>query len=155
MPMTLERSPDTDAVVRVLRACNDEIAYEQIALRSGLTLARSKQVLRSARRVIEKDGILFGVIRGQGLRLLADKDKTKLPEPWKKHVARGSRRVQSKLDTIANFGGLTKAEQYSVTTNRTILNVIEQQAKVKPEEPSKRKVADLPIADVTRLIVKK
>lgn len=155
MTPSFERSADTAAVINVLRACNDEITYEHLSARSNLALSRMRQVLASARRVIRReDGILFGSVKGKGLKRLDDQAKVKKPEAFKKRVARGARREVEDLGTISNFGALSKTDQHSVTTNRTVLNVIRQQAMVRPEEPSRSKVAP-PIADITRLIPRK
>lgn len=155
MPLTFERSVDTDALVTVLRGVNDEISYRDLARQAGLSLPRTKQVLRSARRALRAEsGILFGCIVGQGLKRLTDSDIVKKPETFKKRVFRGAGRELKDQSLIANFGGLQKAEQHASTTNRTILNVIRQQANVKIEPP-KEKLAPQPMADVSKLIPKK
>jgi hypothetical protein len=134
MPFTFERSPDTDAVIDVLRGCNDQIAYPDIATRAGLTLERAKGVLASARRVLRKDGILFGTIMGHGVHRLTDLDKVKKPETFKRRVARGAGREIKDLSTIADFGKLSKTDQHCVTLNRTLLHAIKQSASVQPEK---------------------
>jgi hypothetical protein len=151
MAMTFERSPDTDAVIDALRGCNNEISYRDLARQSGLTLGRAKQVLASARRALRADKILFGTIRGEGLRRLTDSDKVKKPEAFKKRVFRGAGRELKDLATIANFGALEKVEQHSCTINRTVLNVLRQQARVKPEV-QKTDITPQPMANVSRLI---
>lgn len=152
MRLMLDRSPDTEAVVAVLRGCNNEISYEDMARQVRLPVARVKAVLASARRIIRtENGVLFGCLRGYGLRLLSDADKVKKPESFKKRVVRGAGREIQDLNTIANFGGLIKSDQHAVTTNRTVLNVIRQQAMVKPEPP-KPTIARQPMPDVNKLI---
>jgi hypothetical protein len=149
--MTFERSTDTDAVIVVLRGCNNEISYTDLARQAGLTVVRAKQVLASARRAVRAEsGVLFGCIWGEGLRRLTDVDKVKKPEKFKKRVFRGAGREIKDLSTIADLGALQKSEQHSVALNRTVLNVIRQQAMVKPE-PSKMKVAALPLPDIDKL----
>jgi len=152
MPLTFERSADTDAVIVALRGCNKEISYADLARQAGLALDRTKQVLASARRALRSEsGILFGVIRGEGLRRLTDADKVKKPEAFKKRVFRGAGREIKDLATISDFGKLEKSDQHSVTTNRTILNVLRQQALVKPE-PQKMNMTPQPMANVAKLI---
>lgn len=151
MAMTFERSPDTDAVIHTLQGCNNEISYRDLARQSGLTLGRAKQVLASARRALRSEKILFGTIRGEGLRRMTDSDKVKKPEAFKKRVARGAGRELKDLATIANFGALEKVEQHACTINRTVLNVLRQQARVKPEERG-IDITPQPMANVSRLI---
>lgn len=134
MALTFERSPDTDAVINVLRGINDEISYGDMARRAGLGTDRAKAVLRSARQALRADGILFGTIIGEGLRRLSDLDKVKKPEAFKKRVMRGAGRELKDLSTIADFPALSKTDQHSVTLNRTILGALRQSAAVKPEK---------------------
>jgi hypothetical protein len=150
--MSFERSADTDSVIIALRGCNNEVSYRDLANQAGLTLQRTKQVLASARRVLRADnGVLFGVIRGVGLRRLTDVDKVKKPEAFKKRVFRGAGREIKDLGTISDFGGLSKADQHSVSTNRTVLNVLRHQSNVKPEPP-KATTAKQPMPDIAKLI---
>lgn len=152
MPLTFERSADTDAVIIALRGCNNEISYIDLARQAGLTVDRTKQVLSSARRALRSEsGVLFGTIVGEGLRRLTDADKVKKPEAFKKRVFRGAGREIKDLATISDFGNLEKSDQHSVTTNRTVLNVLRQQAMVKPEPP-KVGTAPQPMANVAQLI---
>lgn len=156
MPMTFERSPDTDAVVIALRGANLEIAYQSIAQQTGLPLKRVMGVTTSARRILENEGVLFGAVRGVGLRRLSDLDKVKQPEDFKKRVFRGAGRALKRLDTISNFEDLSQTDRHSVVTNKTVLNVIRSQAHVKPEVP-KPKTAPQPMANVANItkLVKK
>ena len=134
MAMNFERSPDTDAVINVLRGVNSEISYKDAAQRSGLGIVRLKQVLRSARNALRSDGIIFGTIIGEGLRRLTDTDKVRKPEAFKKRVMRGAGRELKDLATINDFGALSKTDQHSATLNRTILHALRQSAAVKPDK---------------------
>jgi len=107
--------------------------------------------LRSARHALRSEGILFGTIIGEGLRRLTDQDKVKKPEAFKKRVMRGAGRELKDLTTIANFGALGKADQHSVTLNRTILGAIRQSASVKPDKIAPA-ASDKPMANVARLV---
>lgn len=153
MALTFERTPDTTAVIRALRGCNDEISYHELARLAGLSTLRMKAVLPSARRIVRTEsGRLFGVIRGEGLRLLSDGDKVRKPEAFKRRVMRGAGREIHDLSTISDFTALPKAAQHSVTTNRTILNVIRQQAAVKIEAQDVLPMTPLPVPDSGKLI---
>lgn len=152
MALSFERSPDTDAVIVALRGCNDEISYTALAQQAGLSLARTKSVLRSARNALRAESrILFGTIVGEGLKRLSDQDKVRKPEAFKKRVLRGAGREIRDLATISSFEQLSKTDQHSVTTNRTVLNVLRQQAMVRPE-PQKTQMAPQPMANVSRLV---
>lgn len=145
MPYTFERSPDTDAVIEILRSCNDRITYDDLAARSNLPVDRAKSLLHTARNALRKDGILFGTIRSEGLHRLTDHDKVRKPEAFKKRVRRGAGRELKDLSTISAYDQLSKVEQHSVTLNRTILHAMRQSAAVKPE-PTPTTRAPLPDA---------
>jgi hypothetical protein len=152
MPMSLDRSPDTNVVIEVLRGCNNEISYYELARQSGLSLGRTKAVLFSARRVLRaENGMLFGCIYGQGLKLLSDADKVRKPEAFKRRVMRGAGREIRDLETIAHYDRLSKEEQQSVTINKTVLSVIRAQARVRPEPP-KREMAPPPVPVIGNII---
>lgn len=151
--MTFERSADTESVVTTLRGVNLEISYRQLAQQADLSPKRTMSVLASARRILENEGILFGVNRGVGLRRLSDTDKVKQPEDFKKRVFRGAGRALKRLGTISSFENLSQPDRHSVVTNKTILNVIRSQAQVKPEI-SKIKIAPQPVVNVAKLIKK-
>jgi hypothetical protein len=153
MPLTFERSPDTDAVINVLRGVNAEISYQEIAKRSGLGLPRMKSVLTSARRTLRSEGILFGTIIGEGVKRLTDQDLVRKPEAFKKRVMRGAGRELKDLGII-NYDALSKLDQHSTTINRTILSAIRQSAAVKPEKivPT---ASPKPMANVERLVAMK
>lgn len=153
MALNFERSPDTDAVVNVLRGCNSEISYTEAAKRAGLGLPRLKAVLPSARRSLASEGILFGVITGEGLKRLTDQDKVRKPEAFKRRVMRGAGRELKHLTTIADFGALSKTDQHSVTLNRTILNAMRQSAAVKPDKIAP--TTPLPLPNVTAIAAMK
>lgn len=151
MPMTWERSVDTESVVVALRGVNDEISWRSVASQTGLTLARVKAVMPSARRALRSEGVLFGVVRGEGLRRLTDSDIVKKPEAFKKKVFRGAGRELKDQSLISNFGALPKVEQHTSTINRTVLNVLRQQAGVKVQPPAE-KMTPVPLPNVTQLV---
>lgn len=152
MALIFERSPDTNAVAVVLRGCNDEITYQQLAKQSGLDLLRMKSVLHSARKIVRNEhGILFGTIIGEGLRRLTDVDKVKKPESFKKRVFRAAGRELKDQETIADFEALSKADQHRVSTNRIVLSALRQQAAVRPEPPPQKPRSPTPTPNVAAL----
>lgn len=158
--MTFERSPDTEAVINVLRGVNDEITYAQLARRTGLSVTRVKQVLPSARRILESDLIGFGVIRGEGLKRLAPGDKAVLTVDVLDRIGRASGRGLKRTElTDVDYNGMDKAAQHIHTGNRTIINLMRNQAKTKaqppkPEEPKPEepKPESAPLPNVSNLI---
>ena len=155
-PATFERSPDTDAVVIALRGANLEISYKSIAQQTGLAIRRVMGILGSARRILEKEKILFGTIRGEGLRRLTDRDLPKLPARHLKRTARSTKRELKRQDCYTNFEALPQTERHTATIGMIALNAILGMATTKTDAP-KPKAAPQPmanVADITRLVKK-
>lgn len=150
MALNFDRSPDTDAVINTLRGVNSEISYTEAARRSGLGVIRLKAVLRSARNALRSEGILFGTVVGEGLKRLTDQDKVRKPEAFKKRVMRGAGREIKDLNTISDFGALSKADQHITTLNRTVLHSIRQSAAVKLDKIQPQ-TTSAPLPNVTKL----
>ena len=113
-------------------------------------------ILGSARRILEKEGILFGTIRGEGLRRLTDSDIVKLPTSFHKRTARGAKRELKRQDCYTNFEELPQTERHTATLARITLNAVLASATTKTEAP-KPKAAPQPmasVADITRLVKK-
>jgi hypothetical protein len=152
MSLTFDRSPDTNDVLEVLRGVNDEISYKDLAKKTSLTIARVKQVLPSARRMLfAQDGTLFGCIWGEGLKRMTDQDKARKPEAFKKRVFRGAGRELKHLESI-EISRLSKADQHMTTTNRTILELMRREAQVRSEPPPPTQTAPKPLPDMKRLV---
>ena len=140
MPMTFERSKDTEAVVTILHGVNDEISYSSLARQADLSVKRVKAVLASARRILLSGNVMFGVLRGQGLRRLDALGKKACAPARKKKLARGAARAlkESYSITPVEFETLANIMQLEVTTDRLIFNIIRSQAMTKtivPKEP--------------------
>jgi len=132
--ITIERSVDTDKTVDALRGVNNEISYESLCAATGLPMARQRQVLASARRILEKEGILFGAMWKIGLRRLFDSDKVVQSEHTKKRIGRAASRGVKRLDTISDYDKLSKNEQQTAAINRIVFSVVKAQSRAKPEK---------------------
>ena len=122
------RSPETEAVAKTLRGVNGEISYQTLAASAGLQIGRLKQILSSARRILLKDKIAFGVIQNYGLKRLGDSDKVVESRADVKKLRRAAKRGKKKLSTIESFERLTPREQLVATTARTIFSLTESNA---------------------------
>lgn len=135
MQQMFQRSPETEAIVAVLRGVNLDIAYGEIARQTKLPLERMKELLSSARRVLRNEGIMFGTVRNYGLRRMGDREKVQKSEDNKKRISRAASRALKEIDTIEAFELLPPVDQLVVTTNRAIFSLTRQQAKTKATEP--------------------
>src|SRR5262249_13947925 len=130
-PGTFQRNSDSDALRRVLRSVNNEISYEQMAKLSALSLEQAKKLQSQVRRSLVREGIVFETVFSVGLRRMTDSDKVRVPATFKRRVLRSANRTLKVLDTIAHPELLERAEQAQLQIDRTILNAIKQQAKMK------------------------
>ncbi len=145
MPAMFERSADTDLIVNLLRKVNGEIEYTQIAKMTGLAMPRVKDLLRSARKILRRENILFGTIIGVGLKRLSDLDKARKTESVKKRIAQTATRELKDLATIEHEQAMPLREQLMVTTNRTVLTVIQGQARIKAAAPDPQAAQSAPL----------
>lgn len=135
MPLNFERSFLTETAVFILRGVNDEITYQGLAHRAGVTIERIKTVIPSARRILQNEKIIFGVITGVGLKRLGEADKARKTEVVKQKIARAAGRGEKEAAMI-DMEKLPSSDQLMVTTNRTIFHAIRRHALVKADPPS-------------------
>ncbi len=154
MPMSFERSEDTSALVEALRKVNGAIEYSGLVQLTGLPLRRVKSVLPSARRVLLREKILFGTIRGYGLQRLSDVEKARTTEAVKSKIRRAAGKGLKALDTIEHFEAMPNIDQLVVTTNKTVLQLIQSQT-MTPVPKSEPARAPQAVANVSELIPKK
>lgn len=148
------RTPETDAVVKVLHGVNGEISYQTLAMSAGLTIPRLKTLLGSARRILLKEKIAFGTIQSFGLRRLGDSDKVAKSEDDKKKMGRVAKRGIKNLASLEAFDRLEPREQLTVTTNRTIFSLTIDHSVTKPkpqEQPTAAPETNKASAAVVRL----
>lgn len=149
MHATFERSPDTQAVIMVLRGVNQEISYANLSSAANMSLDRTKSVLPSARRILRNESkILFGTVTGWGLKRLSDFDKVRKSESNKKRVRNAAGRALKELETLEKFELMPPSDQVTVTTNRTIFAMIRQHTGATPKPATDaRKPPEAPHVD--------
>lgn len=147
MGLIFERSLATEATVVVLRGVNDEITYDEGARRAELPRSTFIAVLPSAQRILERENIVFGRIKGIGLRRLSESERAKKTEADKKKLMRASSRAGKHAAQI-DMTKLAPREQLMVTTNRTIFSLLHRVTNT-PDNP----VHITPVqADLNKLI---
>lgn len=127
-----EASPDVEACADYLRANKDRelITYGAIAEATGREdiTGKSRHILASARRILEREGILFVVETGQGLKRASDAQVATLAthEPIIKtrRIAKKAKKRQSAV----NVQNLTGEQRMAFWIGSAILGAIDQAA---------------------------
>lgn len=154
--LNFQRSSDTEAIATALRGVNSEISYLALANQAALTVDRLKSLLPSARRSLQRERILFGVITGVGLRRLGEMEKVELSTAAIRKTSRAAKRGVKILDTITNFEQLPPTQQVTASINRTCLHATIRECTVSVRAPTKTvAVTDSMIADNVSRLVKK
>lgn len=143
-----EKSAMTQKLYDILRATNQDISYEALALAAGKPISAIRSALDSARRSLEKDKIVFSTVRGVGLRRLTDGEKVQSTEAIKASIRRTSKRGLKRLNSVSEFQRLSNADQLTATINKTMFEAIRSHtSRAKSASPA----APLPLPDISKL----
>lgn len=124
MPMIFERSADTSRLVAILRTINGEAAWDWLRQQ----VPRAKSLFPSARSILEKEGIFFDVIRGQGVKRMSAADAVTSTSTNCTRVAKAASRGRKKCEHIP-FDQISQTDQVLVSARRFLFSEIEQRAK--------------------------
>lgn len=156
----LKGSPDfimseqTAALVKVLRGVNKDISYATLSRAVGFNITGGTPWLTSARRNLENtEGIVFAVIRGEGLRRLDDSGKVASTTKHARTIGRTARRGKKRLGTVENFTALPMKDQLAATLRATQFEFAAQAVSTR-KLPAPAQNATLDIKALTKDILK-
>jgi hypothetical protein len=116
-----------------------EITYGELATIIAKPVSGATSALQSARRsLLNQDGIVFDVIRGEGLIRLDDEAKVSASDRDIKRVRRAARAGAKKLASVEFFEKMPAATQVSHTAKLSALTAIAHIA----SDGSVKKIAD-------------
>lgn len=147
-----EKSRMTKLLCDHLRIVNEHISYDRIAAITGRPVGDIRAAIASARRILERDKIVFAVVRGVGLRRINDNEIVQSTEQMKGTIRRASRRGLKRLEAISNVAALPPAEQMTAMLNRTIFEAVHQHAISPTTKSATAPAATPPVPDVKNLI---
>lgn len=132
-------SKETQAIVEVLRGVNQEISYPHLSAAVGIAVTGNTPALASARRHLESaEGIVFDVVRGQGLVRLDDVGKVASTARHARSISRAARRGKKRIGSIENFAALPNDAQLQATLRATQFEFAHQAVSSKKlDDPSK------------------
>ena len=120
-------SVDTKILTDRLAQCSigDIVAYEELTKLIGrdvCTIARSN-LTQAVRRML-RDGIVFGTIRGVGIKRLTDEEIVGVGPQTISKFRRASRRASAKLANVQDFNGLPQAVKTTHHMSLSVLGVL-------------------------------
>lgn len=121
-----EKSYLTTILCDHLRQTNGEISYARICDVAGCDIGVARPAIASARRILEREKIVFATVRGVGLRRIDDSEIVRSTEKIKGTIRRASRRGIKRLNAVSSIANLLPSDQISATLNRTIFEAVHQ-----------------------------
>lgn len=122
-----QTSLDVKLLSERLRAAkvNDLIGYDELTaiLKQDVRSQRGRPKLASARRILEREGMIFECVTNQGVKRLDDEGIVKTGAAAVKRVHRASRRATRRLG-CANFDRLSRDSQTKHNVNMSILSFL-------------------------------
>ena len=106
-------SADSAAIVKAIEEIpvGGVITYSQLSTVIGRDIRMFRGSLESARKAVQRDkGMVFDVLRGEGIKRLADGEIIDLSDKAREHSRRHARRIAKKLICV-NYATLTKDKQ--------------------------------------------
>lgn len=107
-------SMDSRAIEDRLKKCaiGDEVSYADLSALIGRDVAYERGAMASARRRLMRDQqMVFGVIRGIGLKRLGDEEIVGTGESVNTHIRRTARRAARQMSCVQDFGAMTENKQ--------------------------------------------
>ena len=97
--LNIEISPDVQALVDTLRTvmAGEPITYDRLSASIGRDVRQSRYLLSSARRILVREGILFGTESGKGLARLRADQIAHIGHTTRKKIGRASRVAVKKM----------------------------------------------------------
>ena len=122
-----EMSVDSRAIYQRLMAAKigDLVTYKELATMTGRDLQHGdRYVLMSACRAAQRDGAVFGVVRGEGVKRLADAEIVSSAAGVLPRIRRASKRAIRRLTAVSDFAALPNDAKIAHNTYASIFGAI-------------------------------
>ena len=144
---SFELSIDTQILIGELMKAEvgDVIEYDALSKvlgRNVRTVAAGN--LRSARKIVQRDEeIVFGAIRGIGLKRLGDEAIACSGESSIKRIHRESIRGRKRLETVRNFAALPAEVQVAHNASMSLLGALQQGTRPRTQQRIETRVREV------------
>jgi hypothetical protein len=132
IPQLAEQRTQLIDILRSVRA-GETINYEVLTTTIDLNVRKeARHLLDSARKIIRReDAIVFGPVRGVGLRRLTDSDIATSGSSFLRHINRTSRRAVQTLGCVQDFPKLKLDEQIKHNMAMSLFGVFHEITKTR------------------------
>ena len=128
MPRSIpEQSIDTKMLIDALQAVEPGFEMPYVDLTKCISrdvTGPARSNMQSARRHLEREGIIFGAIRGIGLKRLQEGEKPAVAMAATQHIGRVSRRAVRVLASVSDFDALTPLQKTQHNSQMALHGVI-------------------------------
>ena|GEM_PF-5917361 len=156
-----ESSADVEKCVSYLRKNKNDglLSYADLSKVTGRDIVgKDRYILTSARRILERDGLMFATQTGKGVILASDAQKAELSTDGAIIKTRRIARVARKRQRSVNIQSLTDEQRMAFWVGSAILGAIDQAAsrafKNRVEEVSNASDARIPLSKTLELFSK-
>jgi hypothetical protein len=121
-------SVDTKAVIEILKPCSPKtvVTYEEIQKKIGRNPQKEgRSSVHSARRILERDGILFAPVKNIGLMRLDDSGVVHAAEGEVHGIRRKASRGFNRISRgVQNYTNLTQGDKVKFNASASILGML-------------------------------
>ncbi len=149
MPMNITSSNDTKILYQRLSdtEIGETATYAELSELVGYSVSGNTGYLATARKQCLREGIVFGVVRGVGVRRLNDTEIVGTASGVMTKIRRTARRGATTLTKVNDFESLPNELKQAHNANMSMLGAIAQMTK-----PSKIKIIESRISPKERLL---
>jgi hypothetical protein len=125
--ITTEAAEDTQFLCRMLRdvPIGGEVTHQAMSEAIGRDVqGNARYVVSSARRILEREGIVFGALAGVGLRRLDDVGKIGVSDDGLSRIRRMAKHRRRVLDTVTAYDELAPEAQAKLNMARSVFGAI-------------------------------
>lgn len=127
MRISTELSIETKALADRLRGVEVGATISYVTLDTELSLqsrGRARHALRSARKILLREGIRFDVVTGVGLKRMTDAEIAKSGARSVRLVHAAARRESMKMSAVADFEALSNEEKIQHNATLSVLGAV-------------------------------
>ncbi|MFN3891955.1 MAG: hypothetical protein ACK4MV_16290 [Beijerinckiaceae bacterium] len=161
MKLSFEMSADARLLRQrlALVKIGEVISYDDLGKEISKHVSGAFPALHTARRsLLNNDGYVFAVIRGEGLKRLSDEEIVSASDQDVNRIRRTAKRGARKLASVADYSSLSNAAQLRHTTRLSVMTAVAHMASSKGieklEEPAKGRAKELPISETLAAFAK-
>lgn len=161
MKLSFEMSADARLLRQRLAAVKigESVTYADLSREISKPVDGAFPALQTARRsLLNNDGYVFAVIRGEGLKRLSDEEIVAASDQDVNRIRRTAKKGARKLASVQDYGAMSNASQLRHTTRLSVMTAVAHMASSKGieklEEPAKGRAKELPISETLAAFAK-